>query len=375
MPSQMADAYGVSLAVVGLFTTALIVTHTAVQVPGGRASDRFGPVRSGVVALGLIAAGGCIALLAPEPALAVTGRAVSGLGTGLAFIAGSALVQRSGGSPFAQGLFGGLGLGSAGLALALVPLAADGLGWRAPFWTSLALALVVLAAVLWIAPGTAPPVARQRRPRTATLLRDRRLVRLALLYSASYGVSVVVGNWTVELLQRHGTASHETAGLIGSLTLLLVIVTRPLGGWIQRTHPDAIRPAVAASLLGGAAGAVALVAAEPVWLTAVGAALVGVAAGIPFSPAFTAAAQSRPDAPATAVGLVNTAANAVVLAGTPLVGLTFGMSGEGRVGFAVAALLWLAALAVLPSRDALRPTGSPAAAPRPARAAGSPAAP
>ncbi len=56
--------------------------------------------------------------------------------------------------------------------------------------------------------------------------------------------------------------------------------------------------------------------------------------------------------------------------------LAHGGPDAGRVvGFAVAALLWLAALAVLPSRDALRPTGSPAAAPRPARAAGSPAAP
>jgi hypothetical protein len=47
------------------------------------------------------------------------------------------------------------------------------------------------------------------------------------------------------------------------------------------------------------------------------------------------------------VGLVNTAANLVVLVGTPLVGLSFSLAGEGRLGFAALAVLWLAALPVI----------------------------
>ena len=43
----LADAYGVSLAVVGLLTTALFVTHLAAQLPAGIWSDRFGPHRLG----------------------------------------------------------------------------------------------------------------------------------------------------------------------------------------------------------------------------------------------------------------------------------------------------------------------------------------
>ena len=35
-------AYGVGLAVVGLFTTALVVTHAAMQIPAGKLCDRFG---------------------------------------------------------------------------------------------------------------------------------------------------------------------------------------------------------------------------------------------------------------------------------------------------------------------------------------------
>jgi hypothetical protein len=48
------------------------------------------------------------------------------------------------------------------------------------------------------------------------------------------------------------------------------------------------------------------------------------------------------------VGLVNGAAAAAILIGTPLLGLAFSLPGDGRAGFAVVAILWLLPLAVLP---------------------------
>ena len=187
---------------------------------------------------------------------------------------------------------------------------------------------------------------------------------IAVLYAASYGLGVVLANWVVELLQRHSALSDGAAAAVGGLTLLLVVVSRPLGGWILRTHPERTRLAVALSVVAGAAGTLALVAAEPVWLAVLGSVLVGLGAGVPFSPAFTGAASIRPDAPAASVGLVNAAANFVVLVGTPLVGLSFSLAGEGRLGFAAIAALWLAALSTLPSRRAL---GVEETAPAPAR--------
>ena len=108
----------------------------------------------------------------------------------------------------------------------------------------------------------------------------------------------------VELLQRHSHLSDGAAAVVGALTLLLVVVSRPLGGWILDRHPQHTRLALAASIVAGAAGTLALVAAEPAWLAVLGGLLVGFGAGIPFSPAFTAAACIRPDAPAASVGLV-----------------------------------------------------------------------
>jgi MFS family permease len=349
--SELADAYSVGLATIGLLTTAMVMTHLAIQIPGGKASDRFGPVRTGAMALVVLSAGNALALAGPEAGLAVAARAVVGVGTGLAFISGTALVRESGGGPFAQGVFGGVSLAPGGLALAVVPQLEHALGWRAPYWTALALAVLVLVAVLVLAPVDATPE-RSTGARVG-VVRDRSLYRLAILYSASYGLGVVLANWVVELLQRHSHMSDGAAAAVGALTLLLVVVSRPLGGWVLAAHPRSARPVVAASIVAGVAGTFALVAAAPVWLAVLGALLVGLGAGIPFSPAFTGAAATRADAPAAAVGFVNTAANLVVLLGTPLVGLGFSISGEGRLGFVALAVLWLAALAVLPSARAL----------------------
>ena len=349
--SELAGAYGVGLATVGLLTTAMVMTHLAIQIPGGKASDRFGPVRTGAMALVVLSAGNALALAGPEAGLAVAARAVVGVGTGLAFISGTALVRESGGGPFAQGVFGGVSLAPGGLALAVVPQLEGALGWRAPYWTALALALFVLVAVLVLAPVDAAPE-RAAEGRSG-VVRDRSLYRLAILYSASYGLGVVLANWVVELLQRHSEMSDGAAAAVGALTLLLVVVSRPLGGWVLSARPRSARPLVAASIVAGVAGTLALVAADPVWLAVLGALLVGLGAGIPFSPAFTGAAATRADAPAAAVGFVNTAANLVVLIGTPLLGLGFSISGEGRLGFVALAVLWLAALTVLPSARAL----------------------
>jgi predicted MFS family arabinose efflux permease len=349
--SELAGAYGVGLATIGLLTTAMVMTHLAIQIPGGKASDRFGPVRTGAMALVVLSAGNALALAGPEAGLAVAARAVVGVGTGLAFISGTALVRESGGGPFAQGVFGGVSLAPGGLALAVVPQLEDALGWRAPYWTALTLALLVLVAVLVLAPDDATP--ERSAGGGVGVVRDRSLYRLAILYSASYGLGVVLANWVVELLQRHSDMSDGAAAAVGALTLLLVVVSRPLGGWVLSARPRSARPVVAASIVAGVAGTLALVAADPVWLAVLGALLVGLGAGIPFSPAFTGAAATRADAPAAAVGFVNTAANLVVLLGTPLVGLGFSLTGEGRLGFVALAVLWLAALAVLPSARAL----------------------
>lgn len=349
LAEPLARSYGVGLAAVGLFTTALFTTHFLMQVPSGKLSQRFGARHVTFAGLAILFVFNALALMTPEPALAIATRAAMGIGTALSFLAASAYVRESGGSAFAQGLFGAGAMAGAGLALGVVAQLGDPLGWRAPYWSAVgvsALAIVLLA--------LAPPVGARRAAEPPSdapgMWRDRRLYRLAVSYSAALGFSLVVGNWVVELLTKNGDVGREAAGVIGALTLLLGALTRPLGGWIHRSHPQWTRAAIAASLAAGGLGTLALVAAQPTGVAVMGGVLVGLAAGLPFAPAFAGAALARPDAPAAAVGAINSLATGIALAGTPLLGLTFSLPGDGRIGFVVVAALWLAALAVLPSR-------------------------
>ena len=355
---SIADDYGVSLAIVGLFTTALFVVHASLQIPAGKAVDAMGARRIGLASAAVAVGANAIALIAPDPALAIAARALAGVGTALGFVAGIDYVRSQGGSPFAQGLYGGIALGGGGIALAVVPQVEDVLSWRAPFVTAIAVAL--LAAILLAAGPSDAEGSRPQPHATARdmpgVFRDHRLYRICLLYMASFGLSVVLANWIVPLLTRAGGSSEQIAGLVGSLILIGGIVSRPLGGTLLRRYPDRTAAILAASFALSAVGTALVAILGPTWLSLLGTLLLGLAAGIPFAASFAAAAGLRPDAPAVATGMVNMSANLVIVACTPLLGLSFRLPGDGQLGFAAVVLLWLAALAALPGmRQSARP--------------------
>ena len=73
--------------------------------------------------------------------------------------------------------------------------------------------------------------ARVRRPRRdLPTSSTRRLLPLAAMHAASFGLSVVIGNWVVTLLHRAGGESAQVAGLAGGLVLFLGVISRPAGG-------------------------------------------------------------------------------------------------------------------------------------------------
>jgi len=226
--------------------------------------------------------------------------------------------------------------------VALIPTLTDHVGWRAPYLSAIVVG-AACAVLLAIAPATERTARHAGERLDAQFFRDRRLFRLAAIHAMSFGFSVVVGNTVVTLLEHHGH-SKSSAAVAGSLTLLLGFFTRVAGGALLR-RADAPEW-VAASLLLGGAGAVVLALPLPYPLLVIAAGLVGLAAGVPFAMAFTGAARARPAAPGAAVGYINAWASLVIVAGTPLVGLTFSLPGDGRIGFvAIGVLAALAALA------------------------------
>ena len=355
----MADAYGVSLAFVGGLAAAAVATHALMQLPSGRLVDRFGARAAAVGGLSILVAADGIGAIAAKPALALVARLVVGVGTALCFVSGSDLLRARRAPALAQGLYGGTAMSGAGLALALLPQVGHGESWRVSWLSAAVLAALALVVMAFstsrneIRPRPLAPGAQ-----TASIVRDRRLYRLAALYTASYGSSVLVGNWVVTFLERAAAWSDARAGAVGALTLFAGIVSRPLGGLVAVRRPELTRALVAGGLAAGAAGTAALALAPPLAGGIAAAAAVGIGAGIPFGPVFSGAQRFRPSRPAAAVGFVNFFANAAIVAGVPLVGLTFSLPGDGRIGLVAVALLWAAALLALPSADALSPASS-----------------
>ena len=335
---QVAHAYGVGLAVVGLFTTGLFVTHAALQVPMGRLCDRFGARVVGGTGLVIVASASAAALGWKEAWFAIGMRLVAGVGTAASFVAGADYTRATIGSAVAQGIYGAVSMAAGGLALALVPLWGS---WRAPFATA---AIVAAAgAVLVLLAPTEPARAPVARGRPTVV--DRRLLPLAAMHAASFGLSVVIGNWVVTLLHRAGGEPERVAGLAGGLVLFLGVISRPLGGRLI-DRPTVIR----ASFVVSGVGIAVLAIAHPLPLAIAAAAVVGIAVGIPFAPAFAGAQRLRPDAPGAAVGFVNMLAAVTILVGTPLLGLTFSLPGDGRIGFLIVAALCCATATVVRPR-------------------------
>jgi MFS family permease len=348
-------AYGVGLSTVGLMTAALVASHTLFNIPGGRAVDRFGARRMIILGLVIVALANVVLLATPSLGLVLGLRFLMGVGTALGFVGSIDYVRGLGdSSTLAEGLVGGASIGGAGIALAAVPPLEPALDWRAPYVTGLAVAVLALLmlVVLWDrASATARiPVAAEGAPAVRRLWHDGRLYRLGAMHMASTGLSVVVGNWVVTLLVRYAGYSQRAAGAVGSLTLLLALVSRPAAAALTRARPGATRRLIAASLLLGAAGTAVLATAPSPLLAVPAAAAVGIASGIPFGLVMRAVAAARPEAPATAVGFTNMLATLVALVATPLIGLSFSLPGGGRLGFAIIAALWAGALLALPAQ-------------------------
>jgi predicted MFS family arabinose efflux permease len=348
----LADRYGTTLTVVGLLTTVLFFAELAVMVPGGRAIDRYGAKRAGLVAIAISLVANLALMLPTSPGPALALRAVAGLGVGLGFLSGAIYAQSGAGQAraLASGIYGGVSLGGGGLALAIVPQLVSPLGWRAPYASAAAVAALTIPLVL-AAPPTPGHGGSAEGPRLRALMADPQLARLGALSTVSFGFSVILGNWVVTLLERHGGLGRGEAGAIGSLILLLGIVGRPAGGVLVRAHPHLTRPILAASFLAGTAGTVVLLVAPGRGVDAAAAALIGTAAGIPFGFTIAAATRARPQAAGAAVGAMNIYPVLAIVCGAPLVGLTFSLAGRGRIGFAVVAALWSGAILVLRGLD------------------------
>jgi MFS family permease len=342
------DVYGTSLGRIGLLVSALVLVHTALNIPAGRLCDAIGAPRVVIAGCLLLAVASAAAAISPNLTVGFVARLVGGVGTAAGFVGSAAYVRVTTRSALAQGMLGGGALGGAGLALAIVPQL-DFLGWRAAYVSSSAFAVVATAVFLTAPIRGLTPVRHAGLGSVRALLGDRRLHHLGLVHAFSMGASIVVGAWVVTLLTRNAGYSTGAAGLIGSLVLLVGILARPAGGLLLHRYPGRLRLGVRASVLLGGLATAGLATAPPLAAAVVCCAVIGVAAGVPFAAAFQGAAAIRPDQPGAAVGLVNMLGNVLVLAVTPIVGVAFETAHGGEIALAVLGVVWALVAFAVPS--------------------------
>ena len=290
----LAATCSVSLAAIGLLTTALFVTHLAAQLPAGIWSDRYG---ARAVALCMSRRDRGEPRPAPERRLRGRDRRPARRRARLrcGFVAGFDL-DAGGRRRHLLGRLRRRDDGGRGLALMILPALTDAADWQAPYWTG-------------PRPCAGRDTARLRRRRARPvgraahgILRDARLLR-----RDSPGGDVRARGDRGQLGRDAPRARRDErfrGRLLGGLVLLAGIVTRPVGGAARRAGPGR-RQMVAGSLVAASAGAFLLAAGGPLWVSGLGALALGLAAGLPFAAIFDAAQRTRPDAPGAAVALVN----------------------------------------------------------------------
>jgi MFS family permease len=350
---EVAAHYGVAVAVVGFFTTAVFAGEFISMSTIGRLLASRGARQLGAGAVVLCIAGNLLTLLGGGVGVALALRLLVGIGVGYGFVCGTVYVQQLGGGALHQGLYGGVSLAAGGAAVAAVPLLAGSLGWEAPFvFAAVAGAVTLPLAVLG---SDVRPAGGKRETPFFTLLGDRRLIRFALVHSASFGLSIVLSNWVVNVLTGSGGYASGTAGLIGAMILVLGIFSRPGGGLLVHLRPAWARALLVATLAAGATGSLLLGVAPALPLALLGSLLVGIASGAPFGALVAGIGRAFPESPGSAFGAMNTYALVLIIVATPLVGLTLSLPGHGLIGFAAAAAFCLLAGLFLPAQELLEP--------------------
>ena len=312
----------------GLLSTALFTSYMGTTFLTTGLSERLGPKRVVGAGLAVSAAGTAVFALAPGYPVALVAKAIQGMGSALAFVAAArylAGLYEERRNHFALGLYGaGFPLGSAIALVAMPPLAAAFGGWRGAFGAEAA--FVAAVALAWWRAPSVPRVTRPGNIRDA--LRCANCWWTSLQHAAGFGLAIASGTWITVYLLREFHLPLELSGFLGSLLLALAVLARPLGGLLLARERMPTRRVMRTGDLAIVAG-VALLAIpdRPLAVALVGAILVGIGVGLPYSAVFNTAAASLPGAPGAAQGLAAIGGTAGVIVGAPAMGYavqTFG---------------------------------------------------
>jgi nitrate/nitrite transporter NarK len=332
--------YGASYVKISLLMSALLWSHTLMQVPGGMIADRIGIVRTLSIGLLFMGFGSLTAASSPNLAVAILGRVVIGFGTGLSFVTTMkliALYAPEGGAGSYQAFFAASFSIGCILAFLTIPQVI-GFGWQWVYLTPGLTCFPLLGMLLALkvkqrstagpAPLTLPGVVRIKVGWI-----------LGIYHALSYGSMINLGNWLPSLLAEvwtDTTAIQLAWG--GALVMAISGLGRLCGGFILfRISPLRIANGSIAILCLMFVGLFLI--PVPLFLLLL-ALLAAWFASINFGAFFLLASRATsPDSLATLFGFINFLANLGAVLFTLMFGFVKDAAGSLSAGFGILALL------------------------------------
>ena len=340
----------ITFAMAGFLTTAIFLTHGALQIPGGALADKFGAKKLVNFALLIITGGNFLIALSSTYSAILLLKFIIGIGTGVCFIAGARYVttfflgkeiQR------AQGVYGGSILLGSGFVIYGIPQLLPVVGWHNIFMITGGMAALLLVLWYFFAPET-PQAVTTTTINWSGVIGSRNIWLLSLVQLASFGEIIACGVWVNTLLIKSIHLAPKLAGIVGSIVLLLGIFSRPLGGLILDHKMMTTKKLLAAACAGLALGFMWMGLSSSMGMAILAIIFTGIMAGLPFAGIFNAARDNCPDCPGVAMGFVNTWGAIGVMIFPPIIGRLVDITGTFISGFFVlGAVALIAALASL----------------------------
>src|SRR5579883_1354519 len=363
------SALHISSGQVGLFSTLLYGGIACTYLPGGMLADRYGSRRVLIGSLLLIGLGGCLLPLSENLAWMLLCRAIIGLGSGAAIVAGSQAAARLGEyAALGQGLYGGAMQVGAGMGLFLTPQlqALAHLSWPQTFacWGIFALLVCLFWQVALPEEKNAPQPPPVRHLRAG--VRQPAIWCLGLVHLGTLGIGQAIAPWLALYFARVGGLPVPLAATFGSIGLFAGMFFRPLGGALLTRRVFNVTELLRVGTIFTCAGAGLLaLSIRFVPLVGVGIALLSFGTTFPYAAVLSEAGrvgQVSRIGTGTAQGMVSVLSAPASALGPPLIGLLL-VQGGFSLSFGALAFIGLFPLAAaLLAGPLLRPLSLPLAA-------------
>ena len=331
----------------GLFSTLLFLGLATTYIPAGMLVDRFGAHRVLIGSCIVFCTGGILLPLLTNLSWLLACRALVGLGSGGAFIAGAAVAAGLGKhASLGLGLYGGATQVGSGLGLLITPHLLPILGWRGSFlfWGLLSIAAVLI----WLYINDGPEVRRETNLDLKAAVRSPSVWTLGLSHLGTFGLGNAIAAWITVYLVNQYNLSLTLAATVGSLGILSGMFFRPLGGiLLARRAIGAIALLRIGTIMGAVGVGLLAIPLRFAPFAIAGISLIAIGSTMPYTSVFNSAANLRNVGTGLAQGFVSLLSSPTVIIGPPLIG--FLLDRTGNFTFAFGSILLFGCVAIVSS--------------------------